>query len=294
MNRSAPESCLVSVITPCRNAEVFIAAAIDSVQAQTLTDWEMLVVDDASTDASAAIIADYAARDRRICLLSLPQPAGAAGARNLAIGQARGRYIAFLDSDDLWFPDKLAKQVAFMAAHDSAFTYASYRLIDSTGRDLGVFTTAPSLTRADLLKVNSVSCLTAMYDTRHLGRMYMPDVSIGHDYALWLAIIKRVGTARGIVEPLAAYRIKQTSLSSNKFRAAHVRWRMYRCHERLGWAKSAYYFFHYAYHGLIKYLWRARVTHWLGWGAGRPSKTGGGGGNEYTATAARDGDGAAR
>jgi len=273
MNR--PAHCLVSVITPCRNCEAFIGAAIDSVRAQTLADWEMIVVDDASTDASAAIVADYAARDRRICLVPLPRPAGAASARNTAIASARGRYIAFLDSDDLWFPDKLAKQVAFMTAHNQAFSYASYRLIDARDGVLGVFTVAPSITRADLLKVSSVSCLTAMYDTRHLGRMYMPDIRVGHDYALWLEILKRVETARGLTEPLAAYRINKTSLSSDKFRAARRRWWIYRRHERLGRAVSAYYFCHYAYHGLRKYG-AARIRHWLAIGEIRG---GGGGGN---------------
>lgn len=266
MNCSVPESCLVSVITPCRNAEVFIAAAIDSVRAQTLTDWEMIIVDDASTDTSAAIVADYAARDHRICLVSLPRPAGPSVARNTAIRRARGRYIAFLDSDDLWFPDKLAKQVAFMAAHNQAFTYTSYRLIDTQDVDLGVFTPAPSITRTDLLKTSSVSCLTAIYDARQLGRMYMPDVDTGEDYTLWLAILNRVETARGLLEPLAAYRIKQASLSGNKFRQARRRWWIYRCHERLNWAKSAYYFCHYVYHGLLRYLWTARIQHWLATG----------------------------
>ncbi|MDD9874658.1 MAG: glycosyltransferase family 2 protein, partial [Gammaproteobacteria bacterium] len=275
MNRPAP--CLVSVITPCRNAEAFIAAAIDSVRSQTLTDWEMIIVDDASTDASAAIVADYAARDRRIRPVSLPRPTGAAGARNTAMASARGRYIAFLDSDDLWFPDKLAKQIAFMTAHNQAFTYTSYRLIDARGGDLGGFTVAPSITRISLLKISSVSCLTAVYDTRHLGRMYMPDIAVGHDYALWLEILKRVGTARGLVEPLAAYRIKKTSLSSNKFRAARRRWWIYRRHERLGWARSVYYFCHYAYQGLIKYG-AAQIRHWLAAG-----QIGGGGGDECLA-----------
>jgi len=271
---------LVSIITPCRNAEAFVGAAIDSVRAQTLTDWEMLIVDDASTDASAAVITDYAARDERIRLLSrpgvaspgshpsaaptTPQPAGAAAARNHAIAQARGRYIAFLDADDVWFADKLAKQTAFMATHEQAFTYASYRLIDTADRDLGVFTVPPQITRADLLKVNSVSCLAAVYDARALGKMRMPALDIGHDYALWLAILKRVGSARGIVEPLAACRIQQpASLSGDKLRAARRRWHIYRRHERLGRAASAYYFCHYAYHGLLKYLWRARIASWL-------------------------------
>jgi len=271
---------LVSIITPCRNAEAFIGAAIDSVRAQTLTDWEMLIVDDASTDASAAVIKDYAARDNRIHLLSrpcvaapgrqpsaapsTPRPTGAAAARNHAIAQARGRYIAFLDADDVWFADKLAKQTAFMATHEQAFTYASYRLIDAADRDLGVFTVPPQITRADLLKVNSVSCLAAVYDARALGKMRMPALDIGHDYALWLAILKRVGSARGIVEPLAAYRIQQpASLSGDKLRAARRRWHIYRRHERLSRAASAYYFCHYAYHGLLKYLWRARITRWL-------------------------------
>lgn len=255
---------LVSVITPCRNAAAFVNCAIDSVRAQTMPEWEMLIVDDASTDASATVIADYAARDSRIRLLSTggDKPAGAAAARNLAITAARGRYIAFLDADDMWFADKLALQTAFMAARNLAFSYASCRLIDAAGRDLGVFTVPPCITRADLLKVNSVSCLAAIYDARVLGKMLMPVIPHGHDYALWLAILRRVGTAHGIVEPLAAYRINRASLSANKLRMARARWRIYRRFEGLGRIAAAYYFCHYAAHGLAKYL-RAGAANWL-------------------------------
>ncbi|MDD9821205.1 MAG: glycosyltransferase family 2 protein [Nitrospira sp.] len=181
--------CLVSVITPCYNAERFIAATIDSVLAQSVADWEMIVADDGSTDASPAIVASYATRDSRITLVTLNRHSGASHARNTAIQQARGRYLAFLDSDDLWLPDKLAKQLAFMTDHDLAFSYGSYQLIDTEGHSLGTFVTEPSITYASLLKTCSVGCLTAMYDTRKLGKLYLPDIEQRQDYVLWHCIV---------------------------------------------------------------------------------------------------------
>ncbi len=256
---AVPDSvpCLVSIITPCYNTEPFIAATIESVLAQSMTNWEMIVVDDGSTDASNAIVASYAAWDSRITLVTLNQHAGVHHARKTAVGRARGRYIAFLDSDDLWLPDKLAKQTAFMADHDLAFSYTSYQLIDREDNNLGTFVTAPSITYVSLLKTCSVGCLTAMYDTRKLGKVYLSDVA-RDDYALWLTILKQIKTAKGIVEPLAVYRVSKPSYSSNKFRAARRQWRVYRQYEQLGRAQSMYYFCHYVYHGLAKYFFSRR------------------------------------
>lgn len=265
-------SALVSIITPCYNAELFIAKTIDSVLAQSETNWEMMIVDDCSTDASNEIVRSYARRHDRVKPIKLERHAGAYHARNTAIQRAKGRYIAFLDSDDIWLPNKLRTQLAFMAAHQLAFSYASYQLMDGEDNRLGVFLAAPSLTYAALLKHCSVGCLTALYDTHKIGKVYLPNIAVGEDYALWLKILRTTtttatatatATAKGILEPLAVYRIHGNSLSANKLRAAVCRWRVYRELERLGRAKSLYYFCHYLYHGVTKYKTKTRpaVTH---------------------------------
>ena len=251
---SAP---LVSVVMPCHNAASFVGAAIDSVRAQSMRDWELLVVDDASTDGSGGIVAQRAARDRRIIPVTLARQSGVSHARNIAIGRAAGRYIAFLDSDDLWLPNKLAQQTAFMAAHDLAFSYASYRLLDARGGHLGMVSAPPSITYRGMLKTCAVGCLTAIYDTRQLGKMYLPAVGRG-DYGLWLNILKRSASAQGISAPLAVYRVGKASYSSNKLRAARKQWQTYTQGERLGNARALYYFAHYACYGLTKYI-RSRL-----------------------------------
>ena len=245
---------MVSVITPSHNAEKFIAQTIESVLTQTYQEWEMIIVDDLSSDGSVQIIETYAHKDPRIKLIKSKQKNGAAGTRNKAIQAAQGRYIAFLDADDLWMPEKLEKQIAFMTQHDLAFTYSSYKVIDK-GKDemLTTFVTLPEISYSSILKTCSVGCLTAIYDTEKLGKMYMPDLPTKEDYALWLSIMKKIGTTRGIVEPLAYYRIGETSVSSDKVNAAAWQWKVYRDVEHLGLAKSIYYFANYVYYGIKKY-----------------------------------------
>ena len=244
---------LVSVITPAHNAAAFLQAAIDSVRVQTLTSWEMVIVDDGSRDATADIIIRAAETDARIRLFRHPRALGAAAARNRAIKEARGRYIAFLDADDVWYPQKLERQIGFMRQEGVAFSYGTYDLIDESGRVTGRYCPPLRVTYRDLLKTCSIGCLTAVFDTAVFGKRYMPAMRNRQDFVLWLDLLKSTKEARGMAEPLGAYRLHATSLSAGKWRTAYYQWRVYRKVENLNLFSSLYYFFHYAYYGLRKY-----------------------------------------
>ena len=244
---------LVSVIIPSYKLEKFISKTIESVINQTYSNWEMIIVDDCSPDKSNEIIEKYMQKDNRIKLIKLNKNNGSAVARNTAIKEARGRYIAFLDADDLWLPKKLEKQIEFMKKNDLSFTYSSYYLIDEEENPLGVYNTIPEITYESMLKTCSVGCLTAIYDSQKLGKMYMPNILKRQDYGLWLKILKRIGKTKGMLEPLAVYRIRKNSVSSNKLKAAFYQWRVYRDIEKLNFFKSAYYFIHYTWNGIRKY-----------------------------------------
>ncbi|MEA2019029.1 MAG: glycosyltransferase family 2 protein [Campylobacterota bacterium] len=244
---------LISIITPSYKSKNFISQTIDSVLSQTYKNWEMIIVDDVSPDNSNEIIEEYCKNDSRIKLIKLEKNSGPAVARNRAIEEAKGRYIAFLDADDLWIPEKLEKQLGFMKENDLAFTYSSYDLIDEEGNSLGNFTTKETISYEGMLKTCSVGCLTAMYDTEKLGKVYMPLIRKRQDYGLWLKILKEIGTTKGMTESLATYRILENSVSSNKFKAAQYQWKIYREVEKLSFFKSVYYFVQYAYYGVIKY-----------------------------------------
>ncbi len=244
---------LVSIITPSYNSEKFISDTIQSVLDQTYQYWEMIIVDDVSPDNSNRIIEQYIQQDSRIKLIKLEKNSGPAVARNIAIEEAKGRYIAFLDADDLWQSEKLEKQIKFMQKNDLAFTYSSYYLIDKDGKELGTFITKENISYKEMLKTCSVGCLTAIYDTQVLGKVYMPLILKRQDYGLWLKILKEIKTTKGILEPLATYRILENSVSSNKIKAAQYQWKIYREVEKLNIFSSMYYFIHYAINGIIKY-----------------------------------------
>jgi teichuronic acid biosynthesis glycosyltransferase TuaG len=244
---------LVSIITPSYKSERFISQTIESVLSQTYKNWEMIIVDDLSPDKSNEIIEKYIIKDSRIKLIKLEKNSGPAVARNRAIKEAKGRYISFLDADDLWMPEKLKKQIEFMSKNNLSFTYSSYNLIDKEGGNIGFFETKNYIYYYSILKTNPIGCLTAIYDTQKLGKVYMPNILLGQDYSLWLKILKEIKTTKGMLEPLATYRILDNSISSNKKIAALYQWKIYREVEKLGIFKSIYYFVHYAYYGLKKY-----------------------------------------
>jgi len=245
---------LVSVITAAYNAEAFIAQAIASVQAQSLADWEMLIADDASGDRTAAIVEAAAAQDPRVRLIRLVQNGGVARARNAALAAARGRFIAFLDSDDLWLPEKLEHQVSFMQARDAAVSYTSFRRIDETGRQVGRLVKVPSrLTYRQLLKNTAIATLTGMVDTAKTGPIRMTEAR-RDDYILWLSILKRGFVAHGLREDLARYRVVRGSLSSRPKRSAAWVWDVYRKVEKLNPLHAAWCMAHYGARAVLKRL----------------------------------------
>ena len=244
---------LVSIIMPAYNAATFIEETLDSVLAQSYSNWELLIADDCSSDNTREIIEHYMQKDARMKLIPLEENHGPGLARDKAIEMAQGKYIAFLDSDDLWTSDKLEKQIAFMQKEDLAFSYASYYIINEASEQTGVFKTRETISYDSILKTCSIGCLTAVYDSEKLGKMYMPKLDKGEDYALWLSIMKKISQTKGILEPLGYYRIRTSSASSDKLNAAKKQWYVYREIEKLTLFKSIYYMVHYAYYGFKKY-----------------------------------------
>lgn len=244
----------ISIITPSFNSEKFIAKTIESVLDQTYKDWEMIIVDDNSTDNSIDLINSYMQKDERIKCSALEKNSGPAVARNHAVKEAKGRYIAFLDSDDLWTPDKLSKQISFMQEHDIALSYTGYYQIEEkSGEVIEQIHVPKKVDYSELLKQNIIGCLTAIYDTEKIGKVYMPNIRKRQDFGLWLKILKRVPYAYGIDEPLAYYRVRTTSVSSNKIHASKYNWKLYREVEKLPIHKAIYYFGWYTYRSILKY-----------------------------------------
>ncbi len=245
---------LVSIITPSYDSEQFVSQTIESVRNQTYVNWEMIIIDDVSTDSSNQIIKEYIAKDSRIKLIRLEKNSGPAVARNKGIREAQGRYIAFLDSDDCWHPDKLLKQITFMQEKNIALSYTSYyRIEEENGKIIDRTNIPPKVNYSGLLKQNIIGCLTAIYDTQKIGKVYMPDILRRQDFGLWLHILKKVPYAYGIDEPLAYYRVRTASVSSNKILASQYNWKLYREVEKLPLYKAVYYFGWYTYRSILKY-----------------------------------------
>jgi glycosyltransferase involved in cell wall biosynthesis len=231
----------VSVITPVWNAAGTLAQTVASVQDQSLTDWEMLLVDDGSTDGSRALADRLAAGDRRIKLLGWAENRGAAAARNAGIRAAAARHIAFLDADDLWRPEKLAVQLDYMDRTGAPFVFSGYRRMDAAGQPLGAVRAPARVTHDELLRSNVIGCLTAVYDSAHYGRVEMPDLHRRQDYGLWLRLLARGGAAHGLDAELADYRVRARSLSGNKLTALAATWTLYREAAGLGRVRAGWY-----------------------------------------------------
>lgn len=257
---------LVSVIMPAKDSGRYIEAAIESVVAQEYPWWELLVIDDHSVDQTAEITISYSARDPRVVHLPLgaADAKGAAAARNHGISQARGRYIAFLDSDDLWYPKKLSIQLAALESRNAVLCYSGYRkMYDDGSVGRGVIQVPQTTSYSDLLNSNVIACSTVVFDTSVVGKIFVPEVvaESAHyfeDYAMWLRIarklVKRERSFVGINEPLVIYRVRKGSISHDKWRAARYTWRVYRRIEGIPFHSAMYHFCHYAVRGVRKYL----------------------------------------
>jgi len=243
----------VSIVMPAYNSECYIQFSIESVLGQTFPDWELIIVDDCSSDHTIEIIKKYKKADKRIRTIILNNNVGAAKARNIGIQAAIGRYMAFLDSDDIWNQNKLSVQIHFMQENQCPFIYSAYRKINETGEVIGDVGVPLRVSYKDMLKTCYIGCLTAIYDTKYFGKVTMPLLKKRQDYALWLKLLKMTECACGINESLAFYRVRKGSISSSKIRAAKYNWILYREVEKLSLPQSLYYFSHYAARSILRY-----------------------------------------
>lgn len=220
---------LVSIITPTFNAEKYIRATLQSVIDQSYQNWEMILVDDGSIDATVNIIEDFAEKDNRLKLFKLSKNSGNGFARNVALEKASGKYIAYLDADDLWFPIKLEKQIQFLKVNKLPFTFSFYDCIDEEGNSLNRRVEAPlNLTYNQLFFCNYVGNLTAIYDAEYFGKIVIEATQKRQDWRLWLTILKQIKVTKPVAEPLAFYRIRKDSISSSKFKLIKHNFGVYR------------------------------------------------------------------
>lgn len=232
---------LVSIITPSYKSENFISQTIESVLNQTYQNWELIIVDDASPDNANKIIEEFCKKDNRIRLIKLEKNSGPAVARNTAIKEAKGRYIAFLDADDMWLPQKLEKQIEFMKKNNFSFTFTYYKKVNRKEKYFSIIKAPLKVNYKMLLRNNYIGCLTAIYDAKILGKVYMPSIRKRQDYGLWLKLLKKVDYAYCLPEVLSIYRIQSESVSSNKLHLLAYNYNLFREIEGFSIIKSLFY-----------------------------------------------------
>jgi glycosyltransferase involved in cell wall biosynthesis len=230
---------LVSIITPTYNSEKFISATIQSVQNQTYTHWELIIVDDCSTDKTIEIISDAIKSDARIKLHSLTENKGTGVARNIGVANSNGYYISFLDSDDLWNPNKLERQLDFMKEYNLAFTFGFYECIDEEGSTLNIRKEAPRpTTYENLFFCNYIGNSTAIYNAEILGKIPINQIRKRQDWMLWLTIVKKIKVAQPVPEVLAYYRVRKNSISASKIDLLKFNFNVYYKFHRMNYFAS--------------------------------------------------------
>lgn len=245
---------LVSIITPTYNSEKYIRETVASVQKQSHTNWEMIIVDDFSTDNTATIVKELQKEDQRIKLILSKKNNGPAISRNKGIQKASGKYMTFLDADDIWFTDFIKTSIETIKKTGIHFVFSSYRRSNESLEFVySDFIVPERVTYTDILKTNSISCLTAFIDIEVLGKKFMPEVYKRQDMGLWLRYLKEIPFAHGIKEPQAIYRIRQNSLSRKKSDLLKYQWQFYRKVENLSFISSVYFMTHWAVRGFLKY-----------------------------------------
>lgn len=231
---------LVSIIMPAYNCEKLIGTTIESVINQSYKNWELIVVDDCSSDNTYGIVKRYMKKDRRIKLYKLDKNSGPAMARNKAIEKAKGKYLAFLDSDDIWFPDKLRKQLHFMEENNYLFSCTSYTKIDENGNELNQIVYAKKKSDYNGVLKTCPGNSTVIYNAEQLGKFKIPNIKKRNDYVLWLKVIKKARYLYGLDEPLSSHRVRKGSVSSKKISLIKYHWIVYRKYEGLSLLKSSY------------------------------------------------------
>ena len=250
---------VVSVIMPAYNTEKYIQEAVSSIENQTLRDWELLVVDDCSTDQTYEILLKLAQEDARIRIIRNQTNCGAAMSRNIAFSQCSGKYVALLDSDDLWEPEKLEKQVICAEKTGADIIYCSYSIIDEYGRKKSHDFIVPEHTDFDsMLKKSTISCSTALLKSELVAQFQFPTHMYHEDLAYWLELLKNGANAVGMTEVLASYRIIPGSRAFNKVQSAVNRWKVYTEYLGLPTVRSTCLLGQYMFLGLIKYRKKAR------------------------------------
>ena len=241
---------LVSIVVPVYNVKPYIEATIQSVLNQTYTNWELILVENASKDGTVEVVEQYleAHPDERIKFYNIPDNIGAAAARNFGVEHSSGRFVTYLDSDDLWQPEKLEHQVAYMLEKDAAFSFTGYEFASAEGIGTGKVVVVPeTISYKEALKNTTIFTSTVMFDTEKIAReeIRMPLVK-SEDTALWWRILRSGVTGYGLNENLVLYRRIANSLSSNKLEAMRRVWNLYRKEEKLSLCFSAYNFCHWA------------------------------------------------
>lgn len=252
--KSTNTNVLVSIIMPAYNAERFIEEAIRSVISQTVSDWELLVLDDCSQDRTPEIVKQLASEDVRITLIQNEVNQGVAKTRNRGFDLCRGKYIALLDSDDVWHPEKLELQLKCISENNADIAYCSYSLIDETGvKTRNDFIVPPTTTFENFLIQSVISCSTVLLSRQIVENYRFKDNYYHEDLVLWLQLLQDGYIACGVTSVLARYRVMEGTRASNKLRTAIHRWQIY--HNFLGFStiKSSVLLLRYAFLGIIKY-----------------------------------------
>lgn len=245
---------MISIVIPVHNAEKFLEETIKSVMAQTYPDWELLLVDDCSKDASKTIASGYEALDKRIRLIALEENVGAAKARNVGIKESKGAYLAFLDADDIWVKEKLERELKFMKEKQAAFVFSGYEFADEQAVGTGKIVKVPeTINYKQALKNTTIFTSTVLFDRSKIDKelLLMPDVK-SEDTATWWQILKTGIEAYGLNENLVLYRRSANTLSSNKFEAIKRIWYLYRKVEKLNIFSSCYNFIGYAVRAVLR------------------------------------------
>ena len=244
----------ISIILPVYNSERYLKRTIASIQQQTFIDYEVIAIDDGSTDGSLELLQDWSQNDARVQVLVNAQNTGVAEVRNKGIAQAQGKYICFIDSDDTWHSDKLERQLAFMKQSNADFSCTAYAMVDDEGKFIkNRMLDKQVIILEDLLKENYICCSTVMLKAKIAKQCRMNNGYAHEDYVYWLDLLQSGAKGMALNQVLTRYRLAQAGRSANKGKAAQGRWQIYRQYLNYGIVKSARYFVQYAVNGIKKY-----------------------------------------